>query len=193
MGLRKTTGLMVAAALLVCSEGTGALGGVWEFTDSLEWQAAVGPFTTIDFTGLPNGTFVTDQYAELGILFTDGNDFIHMSGSHVNDGWGLGGNEAIHLSFDTPQAWIAVDFPGGLKIELFKDGALIYTSGNFGLGGTGNFGGLLSSQPFDGVVLTDWIVGDVFIDDLHFGVPAPPTLALLALASLFSRCSRRRC
>ena len=190
MGLRKTTGLLTVA-LSVCSGGRAALGGFIEFTDKDEWIAAVGDFTTIDFTGFAQGTFITDQYADLGILFTDGNDTFFFTPSFINDSWGVDGNGNISVVFDTPQAWIGVDFPGFLTIELFSAGNLIHTA-EFGFGGVGNFGGLVSSQLFDAAVLVEGIPGfEAEIDDLHFGVPAPATLALLALATLFSTRRRR--
>ena len=191
MRLRHTIGLIAAAMLAWVGNGQVSGGFVEEFTNKDEWISAVGQFTTIGFTGFPNGTFITDQYADLGILFTDGNVFIHMSGSHVNDGWGLGGNEAIHLSFLTPQAWIAVDFPGAVKFELFSGGDLIYASSNFGGGGVGLFAGLLSTDLFDAALIYDWGDDQVFIDDLHFGVPAPGALWLLAVAALSPRRRRR--
>ncbi len=164
---------VIALALLFLS--ASAHGGVIEFTDKDEWINAVGEFTTVDFTGFPEGTFITDQYADLGVLFTDGDDNIRFSPTGFpNDEWGLDGNTAIHLSFDSPQAYISADYPGGMKIELFSEGRLIYTSSNFGVGGAGNFAGLLSTDLFDGALLYDWIPGDVFIDDLHFGPPACP-------------------
>lgn len=190
MGLRKTTGLL-AVALVACSSGHRAAGGVIEFTDPLEWQAAVGMFVTVDFTGFPPGTFITDQYADLGILFTDGNDSIHFTPSFPNDGVGLDGNGNISLVFDTPQAWIGVDFPGFLTIELYSGEELIHTA-EFGFGGVGNFGGLISSQLFDAAVLVEVAPGfEAAIDDLHFGVPAPGALWLLGLSALRAR--RRRC
>ena len=164
--------------------------GVIEFTDKDEWIDAVGQFTTIDFTGFPEGTFITDQYADLGVLFTDGNDTISVNDGFLNDGSGLRGSDTITIAFDSPQAYIAVDYPGGMKIELFSQGRLIYTSSDFGLGGAGNFAGLLSTDLFDGALLYDWIAGSVFIDDLHFGVPASGALPLLALGALTQR--RRR-
>ncbi|MFB3138667.1 MAG: hypothetical protein ACE10B_05560, partial [Phycisphaerales bacterium] len=150
MGLRKTIGLMV----VVLSAGFGdrvAVCGVIEFFDKEEWEAAVGQFTTIGFTGFPDGTFITDQYADLGVLFTDGDDTIHMSPSYMNDGWGLRGNGIITVAFDTPQAWIGVDFPGLLMIELFSAGQLIYTSEI----SASSFLGLISGEFFDGAVLSD--------------------------------------
>ncbi|MCH8166014.1 MAG: PEP-CTERM sorting domain-containing protein, partial [Planctomycetes bacterium] len=91
------------------------------------------------------------------------------------------------LSFTTPQAWIGVDYPGLLRIELFSAGRLIFTSNTHGKF-LGNFLGLISTELFDAAVLID-PAGDVFIDDLHFGVPAPGAVFLFGLAAL---CARRR-
>ena len=166
-----------------------AHGGVIEFTDKDEWIDAVGEFTTIGFTGFEIGTFITDQYADLGILFTDGNDSIHNTCSFVNDCWGLDGNGDIAVAFDTPQLWIGADFPGILRIELYRDGRLFYVSKDYGVG-IGLFVGLLSAKPFDAALLID-AAGEAAIDDLHFGVPAPGTLPLLALGALWTRRRRR--
>ena len=186
--VRKTTlNFAVLGALLMTAP---IHAGVIEFTDKDEWIAAVGEFTTIDFTGFEVGTFITDQYADLGILFTDGNDTIHHTGSFVNDGAGLDGNGDIAVAFDTPQLWIGVDFPGFLDIELYYQGKLFHT-GVFGFGGVGNFGGLLSTQPFDAAVLAEVGGFEAAIDDLHFGVPAPGSFALLALGALTQRRRRR--
>ncbi len=190
MGLRKTIGLMAVAVMAWPGNGEALGGFVEEFTDKDEWIAAVGDFTTIDFTGFPQGTFITDQYADLGILFTDGNDTFFFTPSFINDSWGVDGNGNISVVFDTPQAWIGVDFPGDLQIDLFSEGRLIHTS-VFIAGGIGNFGGLISSELFDAAVLIDPVDGAVFIDDVHFGVPAPGALWLLAVAALFSRRRRR--
>ena len=185
---KKTTGFLATSVVAWTVNVTQA--GIVEFFDYEEWQAAVGRFETIPFTGFPQGTFITDQYADLGILFTDGNDSIAFAGSFINDGVGLDGNGNISVAFDTPQAWIGVDFPGDLQIELFSQGELIYTA-VFGFGRVGNFGGLISSELFDVAVLIDPIGVDAEIDDLHFGVPAPGALWLLALAALLPRRRRR--
>ena len=190
MRLRHTIGLMAAAMLAWVGNGQVSGGFVEEFTNKDEWIAAVGPFTTIDFTGFPQGTFITDQYADLGILFTDGNDSIAFAGSFINDGVGLDGNGNTSLIFDTPQAWIGVDFPGFLSIELYSEGRLFFTSNLWG-GGVGNFLGLISSELFDAALLIDPLGRDAEIDDLHFGVPAPGALWLIAVAALLPRRRRR--
>ena len=170
--------------------------GVIEFTDRAEWEAAVGSFTTIDFTGFPEFTIITTQYQDLGVTFTDGDDSTtFIPSAFLNDGWGLfGGFDGdIDLSFETPQRWIAVDFPGDVRIFLFSGGELIHF-GTFSAGpdGSGGFGGLVSSQPFDSVALLDPIDDFVFIDDLHFGVPAPASIGILALAGIWHSRRRRR-
>ena len=164
--------------------------GVQEFTDKDEWINAVGEFTTVDFTGFDVATFITDQYADLGILFTDGNDSIQHTVSFLNDEWGLDGNGDISVAFDTPQLWIGVDFPGFMRIELYDEGRLIYTSSNFLPGGVGNFAGLFSNASFDAAVLID-PANEAAIDDLHFGVPTPGSMALFALGALTRRRRRR--
>ena len=123
----KTIGLFATALLTSLSVGS-AHGGVMEFTDKDAWIAAVGPFTTIDFTGFPEGTFITEQYAHLGIHFTDGNDSIDINAGVLNDGSGLDGNPSMHLSFDSPQAYLAVDFPGDVQFDLFSGDTLLHTS-----------------------------------------------------------------
>ena len=186
-GRKSTLTFTLLGALLISAS---AHAGVQEFTDKDEWIDAVGEFTTIGFTGFEIGTFITDQYADLGILFTDGSDSVQFSPTGFpNDEWGLDGNGDIAVAFDTPQLWIGADFPGILRIELYRDGRLFYVSKDYGVG-IGQFVGLLSTKPFDAALLID-AAGEAEIDDLHFGVPAPGTLPLLALGALWTRRRRR--
>ena len=166
---------MVLGAALLCLAADRASALVVEFTDCDEWLDAVESLTTITFTELPPYTFITDQYAEWGVLFTDGWDQIVPceEGIRPNDGACLFGLASTSLQFTAPRWWIAVDFPGAVQIDLFRQGKLI-ASGQFGIGGGGNFGGLISTEPFDAAVLSD---PDqyLFLDDLHFGPrPCPP-------------------
>ena len=150
--------------------------GVLEFENKDDWLASIGPLVTVDFTGFAPGTFITDQYADLGVLFTDGSDTIFFSpGAFPNDEWGLDGNGNITVAFDTPMAYIGVDYPGHMHFELYRGGVLIYESSDFLPGGAGNFAGLVSTELFDMAVLMD--VPPPFeaeIDDLHFGPPDCP-------------------
>ena len=169
---------------------------VTEYTSKANWQAAVGNnYSTVDFVGFPDGMFVTNQYASLGVIFSDGNDSIHLSSSFIDDGAGLEGNNIIHLSFTASTSWIAADFPGMLKMKLYNQGNLIYTSSDFGIGGVGFFAGLVTTAPFDAADIYKGAGGDVVVDNLFFGppVPGPAGLTVLALAGLLpTRCGRRR-
>ncbi len=186
----KTIGLF-ATALATSAVVSPAHAGVVEFTNKDAWIAAVGGVTTVDFVGFPPGIFITEQYAGLGIHFTDGNDSIFPFDpiSLPNDGWGLDGNGDINVSFDSPQLWIAVDYPGFMQFELFWQDQLVYTSSLFLPGGIGNFAGLFSNDLFDAARIID-PGGQAAIDDLHFGVPSPGVIAFLALGGLQAR--RRR-
>jgi len=164
--------------------------GIVEFTDKAEWESAARPFTTIDFTGFDSGTIITTQYIDLGVVFTGGDDLMLPNSSFVNDGWGLAGHEAIDMAFLEPLFVLAVDFPGSLIIDLYNDGELMYSNG-FAGPGEGHFAGLVSTDPFDFVVLRREF-DPVFIDDLHFGPPIPgaPGVVPFVLAAVTKR--RRR-
>ncbi len=110
---------IVLVGTLALGTADPAAAAVMEFTDRSAWENAVGGFTTIDFSGFPEGTFITDQYAASGVLFTDRNDSINSTPSFLNDGWGLDGNGDVTLSFAKPQAYIGVDFPGALHLNSF--------------------------------------------------------------------------
>ncbi len=181
-----------AVAARTCASVLPAHAGVTEFTDRAEWETAVGQFTTIDFTGFPQGTIITDQYQDLGVVFSDGDDSISFSNFFQNDGAGLTGGafDDIELAFGTPQLWIAVNYPGNIQLGLLREGVLIYSSTVFS-DILGNFAGLLSTEPFDVALISDPSDDAVVIDNLFFGVPAPGGLMLFALAGIWPRRRRR--
>ena len=186
--MNRILGTSLGTAIGVALLASSTFAGVIEFTDKDEWIAAVGDYTTIDFTGYTHGERITDQYRDLGVLFTDCYvTFDFFWGAYPNDGWGVDGNSGIHLEFDEPQLWLATDFPGVMQFELYSEGELIYAGLEFG----DWFVGLLSDIAFDEVLIYEDVPGgNVNVDDLHFGVPAPATLPLLLPALLFTR--RRR-
>ena len=174
---RSASFITLCAAVCLFVAGGTARPGVLEFEDKDEWLAAIGGFVTVDFTGFEPGTVITDQYADLGVLFVDGfyTIFPFDPISFPNDGWGLDGNGNITVVFDTPMAYIGVDYGGHMHLELYRGGVLIYESSDFLPGGVGNFAGLLSSESFDMAVLMDVPPPDqAAIDDLHFGPPDCP-------------------
>jgi hypothetical protein len=185
----------VVLAMCVSTVCTSMLrADIVEYRDKEEWEAAAGSWSTADFTGFAMGTPIDEQYAYLGVHFVDGYDFVVLGWeTFPNDGAGLDGNELVDLVFDAPMYCIAADFPGNLGFDLYFEGEFFYKSSEFGAGGVGNFGGLVSTQPFDRAVV--WEYGtypNVSLDDLHFGppIPAPSALCIVSAALL---AARRRC
>jgi hypothetical protein len=172
-----------------------AFGTVTTYTNKSSWQSAAGSWSTVTFTELPLDTLVTDQYADLGVTFTDGSDYtLYSPTSFPTDHVGLNGAfDTIDVAFSAPMTSIAVEFPGNVKFKLYSQGKLIYTSPMFGQFAAGNFGGLVTDTTFDSAEIYDPF-GEVFIDNLHFGppIPAPSALALLGAGVLLRGCGRRR-
>ena len=196
--VRRETPMRATLAVMMTLLGAQVTyGAVVEYTDKLTWHNSAGGFDTITFTELPANTWITNQYAHLGVTFTDGsNQVAYMPGAFVNDDYGLtGALDETTLEFSQPMYAIAADFPGLLTFQLYFQNQLIYQSTDFGGGGAGWFAGLVSDRPFDRVRMYD-PTSDFFIDDLHFGpaIPAPGVLALAAIAGAFSsRRTRRAC
>ncbi len=157
----------MALALGSFGAAAPARGDFVEYTNRADWVAAVGPFATIHFNEVPNHTFILDEYADLGVIFTDGNDQINFNPTYVNDSWGIDGNGDINLVFDTPRFWMAIDHPNGNRFVLFRRGQLVY-EGPWHVGGMGSFAGIVATEPFDAVAILGPKGGQVEIDDLHF-------------------------
>lgn len=87
-----------------------------------------------------------------------------------------------------------MDFPGGIWVELYTRGQILYISDELGGSGSGLFAGLVSTTPFDKIRLFNQIGGGASIDDFYFGppIPAPGALAILGLSAVFCGLKRRR-
>jgi hypothetical protein len=93
------------------------------------------------------------------------------------------------MTFDAPQLWIAADFPAVARFRLFSAGEQVFDSTViFGPG----FAGILSDIAFDSASISSCCGANANIDDLYFGVPAPPVLWLLGAAGLLAAPGRRR-
>jgi len=190
----------IAAALFASTliAASVAHAGLTTYTDRDAWFEAVSPggsvpITTIGFSEFPIGTNIRDQYAHLGVNF-DGNNFT-LGPDHIafpQDGWalrsGIGGST---VEFDAPRHALALDHPGDSFMELFHLGEQIATI-DFDGSGFGQFSGIVSTEPFDKVILSDRQAPS-FIDDLHFvSIPAPGALLVLLGASLLGCRTRHR-
>jgi hypothetical protein len=175
---------------------------VQQFTNQTQWQSAAGSFTTITFGELPTPSYITNQYADLGVIFSTvqfngqpgGTVYTYANPGFLNDGVGMSmspsGTTKLVLSFAAPIQSIGTDYPGGLEISVYNGTNLIHTF----LGpssGLGNFMGLTTDAPFDRAVIWD-PQGGTYIDDLHFGppIPAPPVAPVLVFG--FCAFAKRR-
>jgi len=158
-----------------------------------QWFDAVGVenITTIDFTGYPNNTNITTQYSAFGLTF-DGLNFITLDVPSFADDWGLRIFDGNDLYFEDPINWIAADILGNITIELYANGQKIYSAHQLGHSGLGQFGGVISDEPFDRVRLLDMSDNLTVLDDLHFGPPIPAPSVLAPLVMFMCAGSRRR-
>ncbi len=159
-----------------------------------------GPITTIDFTGYPTNTFITDQYANLGVTFVDQDPNVIRQGFYSlfpQDGGGLDGVCTIDMVFAGPITSVAFHHPGVLFATLYSNGQAL--SAPIGLPGSGVnwFQGLVSEQSFDRVKLTGIIspIGpcdNPVLDNLYFAtIPAPGGIGVFAFLLASSRRRRR--
>jgi hypothetical protein len=169
--------LAVVCLITSCLSGHAA---VSNFTNFATFESVVGPQLVIRFTEVPLGTAPSDEYASLGVrfLYDADNETVSEPDAYSTDGIGLAGGPEGHLTFirfmfDNPVHSLGVDFPGALHIDLFRGGTLVGASTNFGGSGAGFFGGVVSDVSFDRAVLSAWLAGDVYIDNLHVPEPAP--------------------
>lgn len=190
--------LSTTAALTLAMTSPGAV----TVHDSFpQWSADAGTFTTITFGEIPVFSNVTDQYASLGVLFTDSGPNKTLGFDPVvfpQDGYGLNGGAMIELTLLSPALGIAAHFPGFLRFRLYWGESLIYASPLVGASGYANFRGYISDSLFDRVELLG-IPNDpmdiIGLDNLYISfvpVPAPgAALGLLALAACGGRRRRR--
>src|SRR5687768_14203048 len=107
--------VVALCAAILASRTTSA--SVTLFSNPSEWQTAAGSYSTITFTELPANAWITNQYSELGVLFTDGSDQVHANSSVYSDGFGLNGAfDESTLEFASTISAIAFDFPGSFKL-----------------------------------------------------------------------------
>jgi hypothetical protein len=157
------------------------------------WSAASGPFTTIDFTGYPQGTLITDQYEEQGILFESSDaDIVWFSSiGFPQDGVGINGLVEVEMTFSDPIFSFGMHHPGLRFVLAYNGDTLLWTSPLLGGGGVGFFSGFTSTGPVDRVLVLSGSsapVVSVHVDNIYFStVPGPSGAALLGLAGLIGR------
>lgn len=165
-----------------------------------------GPLTQLDFSGIASGTILTDQFADLGVTWTDGDtlletdfffpDQVTIEGQADDNA----GNDESVISFALPQTAFAVQFSGDLAVQLFSGGEAV--SGLVEIQETSVFptiirsvAGIVSDTPFDSIVLTriNAPTGEAFYQEVFVQnvVPAPGPLTAVGLATVLAARRRR--
>ncbi len=165
------------------------------FTSFGAWQAATPTYSTIDFTGFPQYTVLSDQYSEQGVtIMAETVAWIQFSPSYQLDGIGCRTSGSfIDFNFTTPQRSFSVSGLGLWKLEFFLGETLIgSTPYSFPNLPNMTFGGGMSDTPFVRVRIKDFVGESVLdLDNISFStVPAPAGVLVLALGVALRR--RRR-
>ena len=163
------------------------LTSITEYTDEATWAAAIGAPTVINPYGdLAEGVIVTNQYLPVGALYTDGDD-VTIDYSNAIDGRNLNGNGSITVEFSDEVYAVGINYPGALRITGFLAGAQVFASSDLGGSGDGFFAGIISTDPFDSVLIEDWVDNFAYIDDLNYdrGTVSAESQSLSAVKALF--------
>jgi len=186
--------LALCAALSLVAAANSAIASVQMFIQDFSgWQDAAGAYSTCDFTGFAPNTFITDQYAALGVNFTNvGPNVVTFPTWDLfpQDSAGIDGNNGIILAFDQPIHAIGQHGPGAWRFRLYSGGQQFFVS-SWWTGATNVYSGLYSDVAFDGVYIES-PGDDVYSDNIYFStIPAPGAIALAALSGLPARRRRR--
>jgi hypothetical protein len=193
--------LLIFTAWLACRETCAAF---VTYTDEAAWKAATPAITTIQFSEVPVGSLVTDQYSALGVTFAPGDDFTNFVPSlWPSDGFGLHGGYTeqlfvlpIVMEFEMPITSLAIRYPATAQFVMFANGVQVGMTSQFLGFNPWSFAGLVSDTPFDKLIVTNSGSTSITMDTLFFGspVPAPAGLAAFALGGMVAaaRGDRRR-
>ncbi|MCA9286721.1 MAG: hypothetical protein KDA22_15970, partial [Phycisphaerales bacterium] len=166
----------VIAALAVATCGVAAAADVTitKYYDYDEWSKQLDSDPVIvDFVLNQEIDIVTHQYAPHGVLFTDGNDIAVGPSDNFTDKWGLVSFQwqpgrdlnGITVKLSEPTTAIAANIPSLVIYYLYADGEQIgWEFLTVPCCGDPLFAGIVSSEPFDTVVLEG--ISTLTIDDL---------------------------
>ena len=169
--IRKHAALAIAAIALSASAEAGFV----QYGDKAAWLAAAGAPTTIDFV-LPESAVLTDQYEYLGVSFPQGNDVAYPSTGFLDGRLGRTG-QPVHLRrHDRPVGPAAVRDRVRLRglPDLSSTMETRSCLPRWLLAAWCQFGGIVSTVPFDRVRIWDPSDNGFALDNIHFvAIPGP--------------------
>jgi len=185
----------LGAVFVACALAHGAAAAIVVTNDAADWASQTGPFTTLGFTELAQGEFLTDQYAELGVMFTGTAVGWFSETAFPTDNHGIYGwtSKVVEAQFAAPITELAVEFASGnFWVLLYLGDDFVDKTPVMSQFFDGPFVGIVSEMPFDRVEMLAPGVGVTLIDNIHFGapIPAPGAVALIALVGFAGQ--RRR-
>jgi len=187
--------LPMVACVFACTTSADVIR--FDDEDRDDWESAVGSFTTIDFAEHPEFTVLTDEYADLGLVFGDPGALVLESNVFPPDEHGIrSADGGLELLFDGPRNALGITFPGGARIRLYLSDRLVGGPISFDAMSFGDFGGLISTEAFDRVEIVGFEPDEdpIFLGDIYFGpvVPAPSAWVVMAGGLVAGRRGRRR-
>ncbi len=190
--------VLCGGMLLVAMASSAADAGVATYSTLEDWEAAAGETMTMEFTdtGLPSGTFLTDQLVDSGITFrkVDWVQLANLDVSGVEDQWFIQNfnlDETMWIDFTEPITAVAIDADAQptQSYQLWMDDVLVADINE----SIFTFNGFVSTVPFNSIRIRQEGGGNqLVVDNLYYSViPGPPVAALLAAAALAGRRRRR--
>jgi hypothetical protein len=187
-------GLPLLSAFTISSS---AHGNFTKFTNFAAWQAQTPGYTELGFTEFPQWTFITDQYAEQGVVITaEAPPVVFFAGTFPIDNTGIFSQGSwIDFNFSEVQKSFAMHGVGAWKLEFYLGSQFLGTTGvvsNPAQLPEQTFAGGVSSTGFDRVRLVDFTPNSLSVDNFYFStIPGPSGLAAFGIA-LAVRGRRRR-
>lgn len=186
----------VALSLVTLCGPAAHAGVTWFEEDFSGWQSAAGAYTPLTFTEFAHNTFITDQYADKGVLFTDSDpNVVWNIDEFLLDQHGINGLETVELTFAQPTLALGAYGPGYWQVILYSGTTEVYWNDHLSLGDTG-FAGLVSTVAFDRAVFfgapPSPIPDFIYFDNFYFTSVPGPGGACVLLTSFCVRGDRRR-
>ena len=164
------------------------------FTSRAAYDTATGDQSVITFQGLSNDLILSDEFSDLGLTFTSGNDRVRINSILTSTDGAVVQNTSIPsvLEFGHDLTAFGIIFAGSTTFQAFDDETALTGVLVGDQAGTGNFFGFTAEQgeTFNRVQLgrnTGTQFGAV-LDDVTFdaapatAVPVPAALPMFGLA-----------